>query len=125
MGRLIFWATAWFFAMLLGFIVFAWGKFIDFWIWVWNKLVYIIDNFIPYFIKNIFPFIKEHGGEIWLVIAAIGSLYGIVYVTLKRRATKRNIPFYGVFGFLKRKKNKQTVDNRENKNGTGSSEISM
>ena len=104
MGRLIFWFTIWIFTMLLGFIAFAWQKFVNFWIWVWDKLVYFVENFIPFFTKYVWPFLKEHGGEIWLVIAAIGSLYGILYVTLIKRAKKRNQPFKGIFGWLKRSK---------------------
>lgn len=104
MGRLIFWITIWIFTMLLGFIAFAWQKFVNFWIWVWDKLVYFVENFIPVFLKHVWPFLKEHGGEIWLVIAAIGSLYGILYVTLKKRAQKRNQPFKGIFGWLKKNK---------------------
>ena len=104
MGRLIFWITIWIFTMLLGFIAFAWQKFVNFWSWVWDKLVYFVENFIPVFLKHVWPFLKEHGGEIWLVIAAIGSLYGILYVTLKKRAQKRNQPFKGIFGWLKKNK---------------------
>ena len=113
MGRLIFWLTLWIFTMLLGFIAFAWQKFVNFWIWVWDKLVCFVENFIPFFLKHVWPFLKEHGGEIWLIIAAIGSLWGIMYVTLK----KNNNPFKTFFGWLKRnKKNGQTEDNITEKN---------
>ena len=122
MGRLILWFTLWVLTMLLGWVAFAMQKFINFWIWVWYKLVYIVENLIPQFLKNIWPFLQEHGGEIWLVIAAIGSLYGIVYVA---RKTMNNVSLRGIFGLLKRNKKTQPTDNKEKENGTGSSEISM
>ena len=115
MGRLIFWLTIWIFTMLLGFIAFAWQKFVNFWIWIWDKLVYFVENFIPVFLKHVWPFFKEHGGEIWLVIAAIGSLYGILYVTLKKRAQKRNQPFNGLFKWLKKNKTNRDLEDTPKK----------
>lgn len=122
MGRLILWFTLWVLTMLLGWVAFAMQRFINFWIWVWHKLVYFVENLIPQFLKNIWPFLQEHGGEIWFVIAAIGSLYGIVYVA---RKTMHKVSWRSIIESLKRNKNKQTVDNKETENGTSERKISM
>ena len=111
MGRLIFWIAIWLFSMLLGFVVFSFDRFINFGVWIYNKLIHLVQVFIPHFLKHIFPFLKEHGGEIWLAVAALGSLYGILYVPIKRRT---NISFKSIFSWLKKKKSDETsADNKK------------
>ena len=96
MWRAIMWCSIWLFVIFAGWIAFALEKFLSFWRWVGN---WILDVLLAFW-----TLIMDNAGPIWFVIAIIGSVYGLLYVTLKRRARRKNIPFHGVFGFLRRKK---------------------
>lgn len=42
---------------------------------------------------------------IWTILALLGSAYGLLYVTLKRRARRKGKEFRGFFGWMRRRKN--------------------
>lgn len=92
-GRAIFWFLVWILIVFAAWIAFGLRQFLRFWSWIGRILANMGSA--------IWHFLIENAGPIWFVIAIIGSVYGLLYVTLKRRAQKKNIPFYGVFTFLK------------------------
>ena len=106
-GRIIFWFTVWVLVIFVGWIAFALQQFLNFWRWVWTKIVDLA--------QIIWLFVSDNIGPIWFVIAIIGSIYGLLYVTLRHRAKRKNRPFNGVFPFLHRKRNKDSAG--ENPNG--------
>jgi len=105
-GRIIFWFTVWVLAIFVGWIAFALQQFLNFWRWVWTK---IVD-----FAQIIWSFVSDNIGPIWFIIAIIGSIYGLLYVTLRHRAKRKNRPFNGVFPFLHRKRNKSSAGETAN-----------
>ena len=102
LGRAILWGMVWLLAIFAGWIAFALEKFLKFWRWVGDHLLDLLREF--------WAMISAHAGEIWFVIAIIGSVYGLLYVTLKRRAKRKNLPFNGVFSFLHRRKKKPAAN---------------
>ena len=93
-GRAAFWVMTWLFLVQAYFIVRDVTKFINFWRDVWN---YVITFFLHGIVKVLWDFLVMNGGVIWTIIALLGSVYGILYVTLKKRAQKRGVEFHGVF----------------------------
>ena len=102
LGRAILWGMVWLLAIFAGWIAFALEKFLKFWRWVRDLLLDLLREF--------WAVVADHAGEIWFVIAIIGSVYGLLYVTLKRRAKRKNLPFNGVFPFLHRRKKKPAAN---------------
>ena len=76
MWRAIFWCTVWLLAIFAGWIVFALETFLKFWRWVGDVLIDLLHDF--------WAVVADHAGEIWFVIAIIGSIYGLFRVTLKQ-----------------------------------------
>ena len=97
-GRALFWCLVWLSIVFAAWIAFGLKQFLRFWTWIGGRLANMGGAFLHFFIEN--------AGPIWFVIAIFGSIYGLLYITLKRRARRRNIPFTGVFAFLKRRRNK-------------------
>ena len=57
----------------------------------------MVTCFLHGIVKVLWDFLVANAGVIWTVIALLGSIYGILYVTLKKRAKKRGVEFRGVF----------------------------
>lgn len=102
--RITFWVTSWLLLILAGWIAFHFQDFLKFMRDTVFKFLSHIWAQFGYLIHDTYNYIVAHSGPIWLIIALVGSMYGLAYVTLKRIAKKRNKEFRGVFGFLKRKK---------------------
>lgn len=93
-GRAVFWVVTWLFLIQAYFIIRDVAKFLNFWRDVWN---YVVTCFLHGIVKVLWDFLVANAGVIWTVIALLGSIYGILYVTLKKRAKKRGVEFRGVF----------------------------
>ena len=87
-----------FIIICLGWIVFWYEKFIAFWQYCWEKIM----DFFSY----VLMLIRLNAGWIWMVLTICGCIYGLLYVTLKRRAQRQGKAFNGLFGWLR--KNKKT-----------------
>lgn len=96
MWRAVFWCTLWLAIVFAAWIAFGLKQFIGFWSRIGDHIWNILCIFGNIIVAN--------AGPIWFVIAIIGSIYGLAYRTLKKRAKKKGVPFRGVFGFLRRKK---------------------
>lgn len=100
--------------MLKGIFVFIFCKLpLKFWRIIWNKrffrylysiarvvflgLLWVAVLFLGFFFGEI-------AGGIWMILALSGSAYGLLYVTLKRRARRKGKEFRGVFGWMRRRK---------------------
>ena len=96
--RAVFWCTVWLFVICAAWLLTAFEAFLEFWRGIWH------------IIRDLLIAMKDYAGPIWFCIAIAGSVYGLLYVTLKWRAKKKNVPFNGVFSFLRRRK-KQNSSN--------------
>ena len=94
MWRVIMWCSIWLFVIFAGWIAFALEKFLSFWRFVGNWILDLLRAF--------WTLIVDNAGPIWFVIAIIGSVYGLFYVTWKRGFWKK-IFSRGAFRFLRRK----------------------
>ncbi len=94
--RALFWCTVWLGIVFAAWIAFGLKQFLNFWQGIGRGILHMLTAFVNIIIAN--------AGPIWFVIAIIGSIYGLAYMTLKKRAKKKGVPFRGVFGFLRRKK---------------------
>lgn len=101
--------------MLKGIFVFVFCKLpLKLWRIIWNKrffrylcsiarVVFLALLWVAVlFLGRLFGVIA---GEIWMILALLGSAYGLLYVTLKRRARRKGKEFRGVFGWMRRRKN--------------------
>ena len=94
--RMVFWFTAWVMIVFAAWLAFGFKQFVRFWAWVGSGILSILTA-----CGN---FVVDNAGPIWFIIAICGSIYGLLYVSLKKRAKKKGVPFRGVFAFLRRKK---------------------
>ena len=94
--RALFWCTVWLGIVFAAWIAFGLKQFLNFWQGIGRYILQLLAAFANIIVAN--------AGPIWFVIAIIGSIYGLVYMTLKKRATRKGVKFKGVFGFLHRKK---------------------
>jgi hypothetical protein len=109
--RTIFYILLWIVIVFLGWWLFLKEKFIRF-------LLSVRDLLQRCFFHTL-EFLKANAGWIWMIIALMGSAYGLAYVTLKHHAKKKGKEFRGVFGWLRRKKkdtstNEINMNNKEN-----------
>lgn len=103
--RAIILCVIWVAIVFLGWWVFLREKFVAFWKMVWEAMHGLF--------LHTFNFIKGNAGWLWMILAISGSIYGLLYVTLKRRAERDGKEFLGVFGWLRRKKG----SNKESESG--------
>ncbi len=101
--RMVFWVVSWIVLIFLGWWIFLKETFIRFWIAVQ-------DLFLQFWYHTLI-FLKANAGWIWMIIALMGSAYGLLYVTLKRRAKKKGKEFSGVFGWLHKKNGNESSTN--------------
>lgn len=113
MWRAVLWISIWISVVFAAWILLALEKFVQFWTFVGQQ----IWRFIKFIAEHFFHILREYGPEIWFGIAVIGSIYGLLYLTLKRRAQKKNVPFHGVFGFLRKKKKEENPPQQSNNEG--------
>ena len=78
----VFWFTTWVAIVFAAWMAFGWEAFVGFWTAVGDLL---LDLFIA-----IWNVIYGNFGVIWMVIALIGSVYGLIFVTLKKRRSRLN-----------------------------------
>jgi len=71
--RAVFWSTLWLFIICAAWMMAAWQTFVNFWREAWVAL------------QSLLLCVGENIGVIWFVIAMIGSVYGLCYVTRKWR----------------------------------------
>lgn len=90
--RAIFWCTVWVLVIGAAWGLAAFDAFLNFWRGVWAMIREFVLN------------IQDYIAPLWFCIAIIGSVYGLLYITLHWRAKKQNRPFNGVFSFLRRRK---------------------
>ncbi len=95
MWRVIAWSSIWLILIFAGWIAFALEKFLNFWRIVGN---WIIDH-----LRVFWMLISDNAAPIWFVIAIIGSVYGLLYVTWKRGILKTVVSKIAS-GFRRRKK---------------------
>ena len=94
----------WVAVVFLGWWFFLREQFVRFWQMVWE--------WIQMFFFHTLDFVKANAGSIWMILALCGSVYGLLYVTLKKRAKRKGKEFRGVFGWLKKRKEaKEEGDN--------------
>ena len=82
LSRAIFWIAAWLFLVQAYFIIRDVKSFLAFWQNVWHLFLHNVAMVV-------INFIVTNAGVIWTAIALLGSVYGILHVTLKRRASKK------------------------------------
>ncbi len=112
--RAIVLCLLWIVVVFLGWWFFLREQFIRFWQKVWELTCMFFFHTLDFF--------KANAGWIWMIVALSGSIYGLLYVTLKRRASRQGKEFKGVFGWLKRHKKadnepanvNQEVNDKEN-----------
>lgn len=88
-ARMIFWIVTWIVVVFASWLVVDIEKFKWFWRTVWN--------FCWVYISQLVELAKVYANEIWIVIALLGSVYGLLYIPAKfvwrfwkrRRAEKR------------------------------------
>lgn len=80
--RAVFWFVAWVTIVFAAWMAFGWEAFVRFWSAVGELMVNIMIS--------LWNMLYENFGIIWMVIALIGSVYGLIFVTLKRRRSRRN-----------------------------------
>ena len=95
--RAIVLCAIWIVVVFIGWWFFLREQFIKFWLQVWDLVLQ--------FYFHTLVFLKENAGWIWMILALCGSIYGLLYVTLKRRSKRLGKDFHGVFGWLKKSKN--------------------
>ncbi|MBP1588896.1 MAG: hypothetical protein ILO10_01725 [Kiritimatiellae bacterium] len=79
--RAIFWGVLWVAIVFAAWMAFGWQKFVDFWTAVGNWLWHVLLHIGVFFANNF--------GVIWMVVALMGSVYGLIFVTLRRRKKRR------------------------------------
>lgn len=104
-ARAIFWMTLWFVLAFAAWIAFDLSTFI----WVWTS----IGSFLWNVVVGVWHFTVEWFNVIWTIIALLGSMYGIAYVTLKKRAIKQDREFRGVFKRSRSKCDAESSDDDE------------
>ena len=88
--RAVFWSTLWLFIICAAWVMAAWQTFVDFWREAWVAL------------QNLLLCVRDNIGMIWFLIAMIGSVYGLLYVTRKWREQMKQ----RISSFLRRRKEK-------------------
>ena len=71
----------WISLVFFGWWFFLRDQFIAFWKNVWGLFCYIFGSFLE--------FLWDQSAWIWMILALCGSVYGLAYVTLKKRAKKK------------------------------------
>ena len=79
----VFWFTVWVAIVFAAWMAFGWEAFVRFWTAVGDLLLDLL--------MAIWDVIYGNFGVIWMVIALIGSVYGLIFVTLKKRRSRRNV----------------------------------
>lgn len=79
----VFWFTVWVAIVFAAWMAFGWEAFVRFWTAVGDLLLDLL--------MAIWNVIYGNFGVIWMVIALIGSVYGLIFVTLKKRRSRRNV----------------------------------
>ena len=102
--RAIMWAAILFILLCLGWIVFWYQKFMIFWKSVWNWICEFCRNVLWVYFRDFLTFLRFNAGWIWMTLAICGCIYGLLYVTLKRRAKRQGKVFNGLWGWLRRRK---------------------
>ena len=109
-ARAILLCVLWIVAVFLGWWIFLREQFERFWRAVWDWICMLLCHTLV--------FLRANAGWIWMVLALMGSAYGLLYVTLKRRAKKKGKEFSGVLGWLHRKKKEaSSTDGNDLHNG--------
>ena len=108
--RMVVLVLLWVAVVFLGFWIFMKEKLIEFVTSLWRNVWSGICNLF----LHTFEFLKDNAGWIWMILALCGSMYGLLYVTLKRRAKKKGKEFRGVFGWMRRRKKAENGDGNGN-----------
>ena len=103
--RLIFWFLIWVLLVSAGFMIFQWNEFVRFCISVWHWIVYFTKSIGPFFVRCVYPFLQEYGGWLWMVVAVVGSVYGLL--VLKKRNGGHVSFFKRIIGMLKKNSDSQ------------------
>jgi len=74
-ARMIFWFVVWVAVVFASWLVIDIEKFKRFWIGVWM--------FCWNYLSQLIELVKAYANEIWIVIALIGSVYGLIYIPAK------------------------------------------
>lgn len=87
--RALFWFTVWVVVVFAAWLAFGLQQFLRFWAWVGDSIEDMVVGF--------WHFIANNAGPIWFFIAIIGSVYGLLYMTMK----KKHITFKAAVKFIK------------------------
>jgi len=79
--RAIFWMVAWITIVFAAWMAFGWQAFVRFWTGVAEVL---LDCLLA-----AWTIFMDHFGTIWMIIALIGSAYGLIHVSIKRRRERK------------------------------------